>query len=249
MPVLAYILLFCFIGSVGAILLISTLLFLPARPRTAVIDVLVLYAIGTLLGVTFLDLLPTALEQAPLKTVFATTLGGLVLFFMLEKAVIWHQCHQKGCDVGLTAGPLILIGDGLHNFFDGIIIAAVFLVSIPVGITTALAVLLHEIFHEAGDLAILLASGYTRRQAILFNLLSSLTTFAGALIAYVALEAVSSAQPYVLAVSAASFLYIALAQLIPALPRHVPPRQAVWQIGWLCAGIGTVTLLEVLLHR
>ncbi|HOF87580.1 MAG TPA: ZIP family metal transporter [Armatimonadota bacterium] len=247
MPILIYILLFCLLASAGAILLIASFLLLPPRAREAVTGVLVRYAIGALLGATFLDVLPAALTAAPADGVFAATLGGVVAFFVLEEAVVWHRCHRGGCGEARAAGPLILIGDALHNFVDGVVIAAAFLVAIPAGVTTALAIILHEIFHEAGDLGVLLASGYSPRRAVLFNLLSGLPTFAGALLAYGALRALAPLLPYVLAVAAGGFLYIALAQLLPRLPRHPAPHQAWRHIGWLLLGMGTVALLEWLL--
>ncbi|OPZ86397.1 MAG: ZIP Zinc transporter [bacterium ADurb.Bin429] len=247
MPILAYILLFCLLASVGAILLIASFLLLPSRTREAVTGVLVLYAIGTLLGVAFLDLLPSALAAAPADGIFAAALGGVTAFIVLEEAVAWHRCHQGGCVEARATGPLILIGDALHNFVDGVVITAAFLVAVPAGITASVAIILHEVFHEAGDMGVLLTSGYPPRQAVLLNILSSLPTFAGALLAYGSLRLLSPLLPYVLAIAAGGFLYIALAQLLPRLPRHPAPGLALWQIGWLLLGIGTVALLERLL--
>lgn len=246
MPILGYILLFSLLDSVGAILLVATILFLPIRFRLRITNLLVTFAIGLLLGVTFLELLPTAFSGSSPDSMLAATLGGLVAFFILEKIIIWHHCHDAACQAHQASGPLILIGDALHNFIDGAIIAAAFLVSVPVGVATSLAVILHEIFQEAGDLAVLVASGYSRRQAILYDIYSGLTTFVGALIAYYALEAFRIAQPYVLAISSASFLYIALVELIPSQHAQVGLRAGVVQTVLLLAGIGTIVLVEAL---
>jgi zinc and cadmium transporter len=248
--VFGYILLACFADSVGALLLIASYLLLPERPRRRLTSLLVLYAIGALLGVAFLDLLPTALAGLGPARVFPSVLAGLVLFFILEKVVLWHRCHVSGCTEGTggsAAAPIIIIGDAMHNVVDGVIIAAVFLVSVPAGIATTLAVILHELFHEAGDLAILITLGFTRRQALIINLLTGIGTFLGAIVAYFALGTVQTAQPYVLAVAAASFLYVALVQLIPSLPRHAPPREGVLQILMLAAGMVTVGALQRML--
>lgn len=169
----------------------------------------------------------------------------MVLFFVLEKLVLWRHCHDPDCDLHGVAGPLILLGDALHNFIDGIVIAAAFLSTIPLGIATGLAVIVHEIPQELGDFAILLDSGYSRARALLFNTLSSLATLLGALLAYGALEMIHGAIPYVLALSAASFLYIAAADLIPHLHRRLELTSSLAQLLLLGAGIGTIILLHL----
>ncbi|MHB0937580.1 MAG: ZIP family metal transporter [Armatimonadota bacterium] len=248
MPALGYILLFSILGSVGAIGIAALFLFLPAPRRERATTWLISYAAGTLIGVTLLELLPTALERADPTVVLGTTAVGIVFFFTLEKFVLWHHCHDSDCQQHQAQGPLILIGDTLHNIIDGVVIAAAFLASIPIGISTAIAVILHEIFQEVGDLAILVSSGYTRRKAILFDVFTGLTAVLAAVIAYFALERVSAALPYVLALSAAGFLYIALADLVPLQHRHAGPRPAVFQILLQLAGVGTVLAFEVFLE-
>ncbi|HHX82378.1 MAG TPA: ZIP family metal transporter, partial [Pseudomonadaceae bacterium] len=181
---LSWIILFSLLGSIGAIALSASLLWLPPRVRTALVPVLVSYAAGTLLGAAFLGMLPTALQQAPADKMLIVVLLGLVLFFLLEKLVLWRHCHDVDCSVHARPGPLLLIGDAFHNFVDGVVIAAAFLSSVPLGITAALAVIAHEIPQEVGDFAILLDSGYERRRALWLNTLSSIATVPGALIAY-----------------------------------------------------------------
>jgi zinc and cadmium transporter len=148
-----------------------------------------------------------------------------VLFFVLEKLVLWRHCHDSGCEVHGRAAPLILIGDAFHNFVDGMVIAAAFLTSIPLGVAAALAVIAHEVPQEVGDFAILLDSGYGRMKALILNGLSSATTLPGAVLAYFWLGEMHAAVPYILALSAASFIYIAAADLIPGLHRQVSSRR------------------------
>jgi hypothetical protein len=161
----------------------------------------------------------------------------MVVFFVLEKLVIWRHCHDGECAVHGAAAPLILIGDTLHNFADGVVIAAAFLVGTSLGIATTVAVIAHELPQELGDFAILLDSGYSRARALALNALSGLASLAGALLAYGALEAIRDALPYVLALSAASFLYIATADLIPGLHRRPGAAEGLSQVLLLLAGI------------
>jgi zinc and cadmium transporter len=172
-------------------------------------------------------------------------LAGILAFFLLEKVVIWRHCHNAACERHASAGPLILIGDAFHNFIDGVAIAAAFTASIPVGVATALAVLAHELPQEVGDFAILLESGYSRRRALLYNLLSGLSTLPGALLAYAFLMAAQGLTPYVMALSAASFIYIAVADLIPGLHQRTDLKQAGSQLVLILAGISTIILFHI----
>ena len=144
------------------------------------------------------------------------------------------------------AGALILVGDAFHNFVDGVVIAAAFLTSIPLGISASLAVIAHEVPQELGDIAILLDSGYSKTRAFLYNLISSLTTLPGALIAYFYLGTTKEAVPYVLAISAASFIYIALADLVPGMHQRVGAGTAARQIALILLGIGTIASFRFL---
>lgn len=235
---------FSVLGSVGAVAGAALFLFFPEGIRKVLVPCLVSYATGTLLGAAFLGMIPNALEQAPATTVMATVLAGMVMFFALEKLVIWRHCHEIECEVHGRAAPLILIGDAFHNFVDGVVIAAAFITSIPLGITTALAVIAHEVPQEVGDFGILLDSGYSRGKALLFNGLSSLTTLPGALAAYFWLAETRDAVPAILAISAASFIYIAAADLIPTLHRQATPLASLRQLVLLLAGIGTIVFFD-----
>jgi zinc and cadmium transporter len=237
---LLWIVVFSLLGSVGAVALSAVMLLFPQGMRKVVVPHLISYAAGTLLGAAFLGMLPAALKEAPAGAVMGTVLGGMVLFFALEKLVLWRHCHDGGCEVHGRAGPLILIGDAFHNFVDGVVIAAAFLTSIPLGVATALAVIAHEVPQEVGDFAILLESGYSRGKAFVLNALSSATSLPGALLAYFWLGETRGVVPYILAISAASFIYIATADLIPGLHRQVTPAASLAQLALLLAGIGTI---------
>jgi zinc and cadmium transporter len=245
MPTIVWIGIFSLLGSLGVVLGAGLLLLSAAEKRRRLLPSLVSYAVGTLLGAAFLGMLPRALQGGDSRSVLSTTLFGLVLFFVLEKWVLWRHCHQAECDIHSSAGPLILAGDAFHNFVDGFAIAAAFLASVPLGISASLAVIAHEIPQELGDFAILLESGYGRRRALFLNLLSSATTLPGALIAYFALSAMARIVPYVLAISAASFIYIAVADLIPGLHREMTPRSGLRQMLLLLGGIATILLMQI----
>lgn len=182
--------------------------------------------------------------SAPATVVLPTVLAGIVGFFALEKLILWRHCHEDDCEVHGRAGPLILIGDAFHNFVDGVMIAAAFLTSIPLGITSSLAVIAHEIPQEVGDFAILLDNGYTRARAFILNTLSASATLPGGIIAYFWLAETRSAVPYILAISASSFIYIAAADLIPSLHRHRNAGASLRQFLLLLAGIGTIALFK-----
>ncbi len=235
---------FSLLGSLGAIAGSGLLLVFPQSIRRALVPALVSYATGTLLAAAFLGMLPAALSQAPADRVTATVLVGFVLFFVLEKLVLWRHCHEDHCPVHGRAAPLILIGDALHNFVDGVVIAAAFLTSIPLGIAAAMAVIAHEIPQEVGDFAILLESGYSRSRALLLNSLSAAATLPGALIGYYWLGEAREAVPYMLALSAASFIYVAAADFIPGLHKQTKPRAAALQVLLMLAGIATITLFH-----
>ncbi|MBE9536152.1 MAG: ZIP family metal transporter [Proteobacteria bacterium] len=232
-------------GSVGAILLAAFLLLFPEKVRQLFIPSLISYASGTLLGAAFLGLIPSAIEQISPSSALTTVLVGMVIFFILEKFILWHHCHEVSCEARQAMGPLLLIGDALHNFVDGVIIAATFVISVPMGIGTALAVTAHEVPQEVGDFAILLDSGYSKKRAFIYNLLSSLSTLPGAILAYVYLKDLHSVIPYVMALSAASFIYIATVDLIPRLHRQTTLWDSVRQLVLMLAGIGTIAIFHL----
>jgi zinc and cadmium transporter len=233
------------LASVGAVGAAALFLLLPERVRRSLMPMLISFATGTLLASALLELLPHAIAEAGTEASLQALLGGLVLFYLLERLLRWRHCHELGhCDVHQSAGVLILIGDGLHNFVDGVTIAAGFLVSVPVGIATGLAIVSHEIPQEVGDFGILLESGFTRKRALLLNLLSSATVFPGALAGLLALDSFAVATPYVLAMSAAGFLYIGLADLVPGLHGRLGPAIGLTQFLIMLLGIVTIIVLQ-----
>jgi zinc and cadmium transporter len=235
------------LGSVGGLLVASSLVMFPARLRTRLVPPLVSYAVGALLGVALLALLPEALTLIAPPAVFGTLLGGILLFFALEKLVLLRHCHADACEVHGATAPLLFIGDALHNFIDGAIICTAVMTSVPLGVNTAIAVAAHEIPQEVGDVAILLASGYSRGQALMLNVVSGLSGIVGALVAFAAVQVVPSIRPYILAMSAASLLYIAMSDLIPDLHRGEIDRNAPRQVLLIAAGIGTIVIFERLI--
>ena len=227
--------------------------------RAAVLPHLVSFATGTLLGAAFLGLIPHALDAAGADgthKVGLSLLLGIMLFFVLEKFVLWRHCHADPCEAhspdhgarDRASANLVLVGDTFHNLLDGVLVAAAFMTDPHLGLVTALAVFAHEIPQEVGDLAILLHGGFSRRRAMTLNLVSSLTSVVGGLIAYVALQTALGLLPYALAFAASSFIYVAVADLIPGLHRRVDVRAAVEQIVFIAAGVALVYFTHQGMH-
>ncbi len=234
------------VSSLGGVLSASALFFCTDRIRLKIVPWLVSYAVGTLLGVALLVLLPEALAHLSARLVLGSVLGGIMLFFLLEKLVLWRHCHTHDCEAHGMAAPMIVIGDAFHNFLDGVVIGTAVRTSIPLGVSTALAVATHEIPQEIGDFAILLNAGYTRRKALLLNFVSAGAAVLGALLAVFALDWLPQINQYVLSVAAAGFLYVAMADLIPDLHRGRIDSTTFRQLGLAVAGIGTVVGLNAL---
>ena len=228
------------IGGLGGLLVASGVLLVKDSTRSRLIPWLVSYAVGALLGVSMLALLPATLEQLPPARAFATLLWGILLFFVLEKLVLWRHCHTHDCEVHESSVFPVVIGDAFHNFVDGAVIAAAVITSVPLGISTAFAVAAHEIPQEVGDFAILLHAGYSRGRALLLNVLSAGASALGAISAFIALDIVPRLLPYCLALAAASFLYVAMADLIPGLHRGRTDAGSMRQILLIGAGVGTM---------
>jgi zinc and cadmium transporter len=242
---LTWVLGFAFLGSVGAILAAASFLLFPQRVRERLVPYFVSYATGTLLGAALLGLLPHALEQGGMLPSLSAVLAGLIGFFILERFLIWRHCHSDGqCEIHGQAGSLILVGDALHNFVDGAVIAAAFMVSVPLGVATGIAVIAHELPQEVSDFAILLDTGFSPRQALTWNLVSGSTTLPGALLAYLGLQKMPELNATMLALSAASFLYIGLADLVPGLHRRIGPETGLGQLFLVLGGVGTILLLR-----
>jgi zinc and cadmium transporter len=255
MSTLTWIMAATLLGGVLSVLLAGAFAF-AARP--AWVPRLVSFAVGTLLGAVFLEILPHALEYGHAQSVAASVLAGLLVFFVLEKLVLWRHCHHETCEVhGVEpqahahhhdhghhrAGLMILVGDTFHNFVDGVLIAGAFLADTQLGIVTALAIIAHELPQETGDFLVLLHSGYSKSRALLFNLLSSLAMVVGGLLGYVALEGMTYLTPYLLGVAAASMIYVAVADLIPGLHKRPELSATLEQVLLIGAGIGLIGLV------
>ncbi|OGS99998.1 MAG: ZIP zinc transporter [Gallionellales bacterium RIFCSPLOWO2_12_FULL_59_22] len=239
----------------GGILSVLCAALFALNARAHWVGSLVSYAIGALLGAVFLDILPEAMETgSSAAAVSGTVLAGILLFFTLEKLLLWRHCHHSGCEVHECnehgrSGTMIMIGDTFHNFVDGVIIAAAFLADTQLGIVTALAVIAHEIPQEVGDFLILMHSGYSKAQALRVNLLSSLAMLVGGVLAYFALQSVQSVVPVLLALAASNMIYVAVADLIPGLHKRTQLRDTVQQVALIALGVGSIFLIGVLVHE
>jgi len=232
------------IGSVGGLLVGAIFLAVPEATRRRVVPWLVSFAVGTLLGASLLALLPSALESVPAPRALGTLLAGIFTFFILEKLVLWRHCHDDdSCQVHQSTATMVIVGDAIHTFVDGAVIAAATLASPALGVTAALAVAAHEIPQEAGDFAILLAAGYSRSRALVLNATSALGGLAGASAMLLFGQATPMIEPYVLAFAAGNFLYVAMADLIPSLHRGHLDSNAVRQVVLIALGVLTIALL------
>jgi len=220
--------------------------------RATWVPMLVSYAIGALLGAAFLEVIPRAFEIGRVREAAIAILAGIFCFFVLEKLLLWRHCHTENCEVHDQhdhgrSGALIVVGDTVHNFVDGVLIAAAFLQSIELGIITALAIIAHEIPQEVGDFLILLHSGYSRAKALVVNLLSSTATIIGGVAGYYGLQFFRDWEAVLLGVVAASMIYVAVADLIPGLHRRPELRDTASQALLIALGIGSIALVRILL--
>jgi zinc and cadmium transporter len=249
MTTLAWIVGASFVG--GALSVLAAALF-AFNARAGWVPMLISFAIGALLGAAFLDVLPEAIvASGDASATTSIVLAGILGFFVLEKLVLWRHCHIESCeghephfgaqDHG-RSGLMILVGDTFHNFVDGILIAAAFIEDPRLGMVTALAIVAHEIPQEVGDFLILLHSGYSKARALLFNLLSSLATLVGGLLAWSALSVAQTAVPTLLALAAANMIYVAVADLIPGLHKRAELGATAQQVLLIGAGIGAILL-------
>ena len=217
--------------------------------RASWVPMLVSFAIGALLGAAFLEIIPHAFETGEAHQVAFAILAGIFGFFVLEKLLLWRHCHTEDCEVhdqqhdGGRSGALIVVGDTVHNFLDGVLIAAAFLQSIELGVVTAVAIIAHEIPQEVGDFLILLHSGYTKARALAMNVLSSAATVLGGVIGYYSLRLVIELEAILLGFVAASMIYVAVADLIPGLHRRPQLRDTAVQALLIALGIGAIAMV------
>jgi len=249
------------VSLLGGILSLIIAAILALNARMSWLSVLISYAIGALLGVAFLNTLPEALEHSDNPTqVTIFVLFGILVFFILEKLVLWRHCHLEDCEAhdplhGMAATPdshhehdhgrsgiMVIVGDTFHNFVDGILIAASFMVDVQLGIVTSIAIIAHEIPQEAGDFIILLNSGYTRRMAFLLNVVSSLATLVGGVLAYFMLNEMDFLILPLLGIASASMIYVAMSDLIPSLHKRPEIQATVQQVILILLGISSIWL-------
>jgi zinc and cadmium transporter len=250
LTVLAWILAFTTLGGIASAAVAGAVLLMPSSARARFLPHLVSFATGALLGAALLGLLPEALQRAGPARGVAVGLAvsaGILLFFILEKLMLWRHSHDGELDDGArqlhrdqASAMVVLLGDGIHNALDGVLIAAAFMTSTQLGMVTGIAVIVHEIPQEVGSFAVLLNSGMSRGRALLLNLLSSLTSILGGTLAYFALGEALGVLPYAVAIAAASLLYVAMADLIPGLHRRVEVGASVAQVLLISLGIGLI---------
>jgi zinc and cadmium transporter len=255
---LLYIILATLAGGVLSVLVAASL---TVALLGRVVQGLVSLSAGVLLGTSLLHVLPEAFESpaADAHDLFLTLLIGLLSFWLLEKAELYrhghhhegdghHHHHEFDAHQAGKGGLSILLGDSIHNFCDGVIIAAAFLADVQLGIVTALAVVAHEIPQEAGDYIVLLNAGFSRPKALMFNALSGLAAVLGGVVGYFVVGPWESLFPYLLVVASSSFIYVAVADLLPQLQQRLSWRQVLVQVAWLAAGLALVTAATGVLH-
>ena len=244
--ILIWILMSTFLVSLISLVGIFTFL-LKEKQLPRILFYLIGFSAGALIGGAFLHILPEALEKNSSLFVFSWVIAGIILFFMMERYFFWRHCHEEGeCKVH-SFTYLNLIGDGFHNFLDGMMIAVSFMVSIKVGIITTLAVMFHEIPQELGDFGVLVYGGFSKSRALFFNFLSAITAMAGALIGYFVVGAQSGVASIILPLTAGGFIYIATSDLIPEIHKENNLRRSTLAfVAFLC-GIGFMAMSKLFL--
>lgn len=247
MSTLIYILVFSFLGSVVSLIGGILLLFKESFAKK-ISHFLAAFAGGALLGTAFFDLLPEAVDEGEGSGVFLWTLIGVLTFFLIER-FIHHHHHGDESSEKKTVIPLIIIGDIIHNFIDGVAMAGTFLISIPLGIVTSLAVAAHEIPQEIGDFGLMLHKGLPRKKVLLINFFSALTAMLGAILTFIAKDSIEGFLPPVLGLTSGFFIYIALANLIPEIHSRENKKIAFWETILLFVGVFTIWLVINLLEN
>ena len=243
----------CFFGS----LLSLTLAFLFSKLKMVnYADYFVSFAVGTLLGAAFLEIIPHAYELSrDLHQISLMVLVGILVFFILEKLLVWRHCHGSHCENhspvvnhDVKKGSILIIGDCFHNFIDGILIASAFIVDINLGLITALAIIVHEIPQEISNFSILINSGYSLSRTLLMNVITGFAMIIGAILAYFVLNDLEFLIPIILAFAASSMIYVAISDLIPSLHKKVEIKQTFQQTFSIFLGVLIIYFLHSLIH-
>jgi zinc and cadmium transporter len=255
---LIYIVLATFAGGLLSVLVAASL---TVGVLTRLVKSLVSLSAGILLGTALLNVLPEAFEAPGVQpqTLFAVLLGGLLFFWLLEKAELYrhvhhhegdghHHHHHFDAEQAGRGGLSVLVGDSIHNFCDGVIIAAAFLADPKLGAATALAIVAHEIPQEVGDYIVLLNAGFSRAKALLFNAISGMAAVVGGVAGYFLIGSFEHALPYLLVLASSSFVYISVADLLPQLQQRLAWRETAAQVIWLAVGLGVAFSVAQLLH-
>jgi len=223
--ILAWVLISTFVVSLISLIGIFTLA-IKDKLLHKILFGLVGFSAGSLIGGAFLHILPEALKNTKSEVVFYYLIGGIVLFFLMERYFYWRHCHEEGaCDIHAFT-YLNLIGDGFHNFIDGMVIAASFIVSIKLGVVTTLAIILHEIPQELGDFGVLVYGGFSKQKALVYNFISALMAMLGAIAGYFISDKAQGFSSFILPLSAGGFIYIATSDLIPQIHKEKNPRRS-----------------------
>jgi len=230
-----------FLASLGCLVIASLMLFLKDKDLDRISTYFIYVASGILLGAAFLGMIPKAIVMAEPVKVTGFILIGILFLFILEKIVLWRNCGNKDCDRHTSASSSVaLIGDGFHHIIDGIVITSSFLISDEVGIMVSVSIAFHEIPKSLGDLSILIKNGLSRQRAFWYKVLSVSTALIFGIVAYFLSNSIKIIIPYVLAFSAASFLYLSMAQLIPEMHRKTSLKESISQVLLIFLGIAII---------
>jgi zinc and cadmium transporter len=254
---LFYIVVATFVGGLLSVLVAASL---TVGLLSRLVQHLVSLSTGVLLGTALLNVLPEAFDsKASVHHLFLTLLLGLLFFFLLEKAELYRHGHHHESDShhhhhgfdrqqAGKGGWSVLVGDSIHNFCDGIIVAAAFLADTTLGVVTATAIIAHEIPQEVGDYIVLLNAGFSRQRALLYNAMSGMAAVVGGVVGYFVMGPWQALFPYLLVVAASSFIYVAVADLIPQLQHRLPFKETLAQVAWLAIGLGITVVIAYGLH-
>ena len=240
---LFYILAATLAGGLFSVVAASVVLAVPSSKIDRLLPRLISFSTGSLLGAALLGMIPHASAELSALEMSKAVLVGIISFYVLERALLWRHCHKEECPVHAASGPLLLVGDSFHNFVDGVVIAGAFSQSTALGALTALSTIAHEVPQEVGELMVYLRAGYSRKRAFGLNAVSSLTAVLGGLAGYFFLSRVHEVVPYVLSFAAAGFIYVALADLIPAQRVSGKGKLAVLDLLLLGAGIAVIAVI------